>query len=436
MRTAIVLALLAACDPDPLCETRCEPPDIERETVLEIKAIQNPDLDLLFVIDDSPSMLDKQNAFARAFPALVARLATIEGGTPNLQLGVISPDMGTKGAAVVEPGPQIGQPGAGGCAGSGKAGTLQTGRAMLAETSFLRSARDGSRNFAGTIEDAFTQMTALGAGGCGFEQPLHALRASFENESNTGFLRPGANLAVVVLSDEDDCSVSSPELFESDTARFGQLQSFRCFRFGVECAEDEGSVGVKTQCRPAAAGFEDVTEYADILRGVVDGDARRVMFGAIVGDTTRVEVEERVLNNTPQPALAHACRYPVTNGEAVADPAVRLAAFANELEHSTITSVCSDDLVPQATAIGNSIKRLVGDPCLPRAIPDDCIVEDKRDSESFARTLFECAGAEDSDCFAIVDDPVRCAEGPRQRLEIRRRDQPADDLWSTLRCAI
>jgi len=36
-------------------------------------------------------------------------------------------------------------------------------------------------------------------------------------------------LAVVILADEDDCSVSDPTFFDPSSATLGPLQSFRCF---------------------------------------------------------------------------------------------------------------------------------------------------------------------------------------------------------------
>lgn len=429
-----VLASVACNDPDPV------PPDatpIERIDVMTIKAVQNPDLDLLFVIDDSGSMATKQGSFTRAFPALVAQLASIDGGIPNLHVGVISPDMGTKGSAVEVPGPMIGAVGNGGCAGVGKAGNLLLGRATLTSGKFMRLGRDGSKNFAGTFEDTFTQLASLGAGGCGFEQPLHAIRrALVGNTENTGFQRSGANLAVVVLSDEDDCSALDPDLYQTDPSQLGPLQSFRCFRFGVQCTQDTNSLGAKTECRPRVGDLlEEVAPTADFLLARTEGDKRRLMFGAIVGDPGNVVVEERTINQELQTALAPSCTYQSNGFDAVADAPVRLAALADTFQGTHAReSICSDDLSSQATAIGKSIKRLVGDPCLPRALIGDCIVVDKRDSEATERQLPSCADGGDTDCFDVIDDATRCVDGPKQRLSIRRSSQPADDLWTTVRC--
>src|SRR4029079_9645689 len=52
---------------------------------------------------------------------------------------------------------------------------------------------------------------------------------------DSGFLRPEALLAVLFLTDEDDCSADDDSrLFTNDPA-FGPLHSFRCARFGLLC---------------------------------------------------------------------------------------------------------------------------------------------------------------------------------------------------------
>src|SRR5262245_681481 len=52
------------------------------------------DLDLLFVIDNSNSMMEEQAALASALPRFVDALSGAAGGLPNLHVGVISADVG------------------------------------------------------------------------------------------------------------------------------------------------------------------------------------------------------------------------------------------------------------------------------------------------------------------------------------------------------
>src|SRR5262245_41111624 len=57
------------------------------------------DIDLLFVIDNSSSTLDKQAVFAANFPRFVQALDAFEKGRPNLHIGVVSTtvDLGVSG---------------------------------------------------------------------------------------------------------------------------------------------------------------------------------------------------------------------------------------------------------------------------------------------------------------------------------------------------
>src|SRR5262245_32370052 len=72
------------------------------------------DVDLLFVIDDSPSMADKQQNLAANFPKLIDALSRLPGGLPNLHVGVVTSDMGTSAASDETPGPPVGTIGRGG----------------------------------------------------------------------------------------------------------------------------------------------------------------------------------------------------------------------------------------------------------------------------------------------------------------------------------
>ncbi|MEJ7598098.1 MAG: hypothetical protein WKG01_09340 [Kofleriaceae bacterium] len=425
---------LGGCDP-----VEFDPPDTtDRSEVLMIKAVANPDLDLLFVIDDSASMADKQAALATAFPAFLAELATIEGGPPNLHIGVISSDMGTKGSAVEEPGPPIGPT----CSMAGKNGILQQGTAVL-EDAYAIVNRDGSKNFTGDVAATFGQMASLGTMGCGFEQHLHAMRTSFSQPMNAGFLRPSANLGVIILADEDDCSIKDPKLYELDTTQFGPLQSFRCFEQGVECSPDNPrEIGAKQTCKPRATSpyVEDVAPFKDALLAQKGGDARKIMLGMIVAPAAPVAVE---INSVEQLAVKHACTITAPS-MIVADPAVRLEALLTSFPGRTsLATVCASDLTPSATELGKSIKRLVGDACLERPLANpaapDCIVEDVRDSApaSGAPTEIEsCATAgEDVDCYELVPDAA-CSKTPHLRLSVARALPPADDTWTRVRCVV
>lgn len=413
VRCLLLLALAACSDPDPV-----DPPT-ERVHVMTM----TPNLDVLFVIDDSASMADKQSSFTAAFPALIAELAQ---ANPNLHLGVTSTDLGTSAAGGGTPGPTIGMVGLGGCMGFGNAGKLLV-RTAPVTGKYIELNRDGTDNFSGTLADAFSQMASLGATGCGFEQQLGAMKTALENTTdNAGFVRAGANLGVIILTDEDDCSAASPSLFDlATTPELGNLDSFRCFRHGVECAEDPLSVGVKTQCKPRGSQYvADVAPYRDFLLALKQGEARRVMFGTVIGAPSKVEVETRMINGQSQLALKHSCEYTSGTGTAVADPGVRLATLAKNLARGTETSICNDDLTTQATKLGTALRGLVDDTCLDEELPAtaDCVVTDHLADGSTANAAFHFTA--DATCAG------------KQRVVIDRPSAAAFDTWSTLSCSL
>ncbi|HEU0031691.1 MAG TPA: hypothetical protein VFQ53_13730 [Kofleriaceae bacterium] len=421
--------------------------------MLAQKSIPNADLDLLFVIDDSATMADKQQALAAAFPAFIAELATAEGGLPSLHIGVVSSDMGTSGSDGTVA-PQIGQPGAGGCAMTGKAGVLQTNGAPIDGT-FITDLQlsGGSRqtNYTGTLADVFAQMAQLGTTGCGFEQHLAAMRAGLSNPANTGFRRAGANLAVVILGDEDDCSVKNTTFFGPESTTLGPLDSFRCFRFGVECSPDEPNVvGSKTGCKPRAASdfMDDVAPFRTFL-AEQQPDARQLMVGVLAGATSPVAVElvSPPGGGTPRPSLAASCTFASTTGEAKSVPGIRLAALLDGLPARThFEPLCSPDLAPAMTALAENAKPLVGDTCLAIAIADtsadpglqpDCVLVETRDSApDQPQEIPACDLSSSGTCFRLVEDRARCASGQGLRLDVQRAVPAAADAWLSLRCRL
>src|SRR5688572_14515095 len=223
----ISLGLLVGCPDRTISEVN---PQQGRVEFKDIPVTVNRDIDILFVIDDSPSMLDKQTNLKTNFPNFINVLNTIQGGLPNVHLGVVSSDLGTKGATDAQAGPGIGS-GPGSCSGNGKSGNLQTNGSTLVAGTFISDTKnnDGSRttNYSGTLAAAFSAIASLGASGCGFEQHLEAAkRAVANNPANAGFVRQNAYLALIFIQDEDDCSFSKSTILGSDTNTLGPLQSF------------------------------------------------------------------------------------------------------------------------------------------------------------------------------------------------------------------
>jgi len=434
----------------------CHTPDIvvgDLQEMTVLRAIANRDLDLLFVIDNSPSMSSKQISLAENFPRMIDRLEQLDGGLPNLHLGVITSDMGTQGSAVATPGPGIGTVGQGGCAGVGDDGGLQHAGDPALVDGFVIDVAEPSgvrtRNYTGDLHDEFTRLARVGAVGCGFEQHLAAMRRAFTNPANAGFVRPGANLAVVILADEDDCSLLDPALLGADPS-LGPLQSFRCFEHGVVCDPDAPRTpGDKRGCRPRG----DATLVAPVAPFVaallaVKPDPRQVMVAGIIGPPEPVSVTLAPPPGgiTPVPLLAPSCVFDGAAGAETADPAVRLAAFLDSFPGRTQrTTICNGDLGSSLDAIGETAKRLVGDPCIDTAAladtsPDPgvqpaCDVTDVSDAAPDQPiSLPACSGAAAGDCYTLAPDTAACPDGDHLRLRLSRASAADLGTWTHVRC--
>lgn len=215
-------------------------------------------LDLLFVVNNGAGMADKQIILAKSLPAFITRLVNprcVDGaghalakqpaaGTDacpggqrefqpvtDMHLGVITSSIGAHGGDLCD-----------GPAGSelnpnDRAQLLPTVRDGLPSyqgsgfLSFDATGEHGLSEVAGLISDLQTTVLATGNSGCKFQAPLEAMSrfliaakppkaiqvASGEAHSSgvndellaqrAAFLRPDSALAIVLLSDEDDCSI-------------------------------------------------------------------------------------------------------------------------------------------------------------------------------------------------------------------------------------
>lgn len=423
------------------------------EDVTTMRAIPNRDLDILFVIDNSGSMIEQQASLAANFPRMIDVLEQLDGGLPNIHIGVTTSDVGATATNGMM-GPSVGTVGNGGCAGAGDAGALRTS-AALGSHAFISDVAlaDGTRerNYTGALRDVFAEIAQVGTHGCGFEQHLHAMSRAFTNPANAGFLRPAANLAVVIVADEDDCTLADPALLApGDTGPLGPLDSFRCTRAGIRCDPDDMvTPGAKAGCAPRtfAPLVSDIQPFIDALVAIKGGDPRAVMVSGIVGPPEPFEIGMRDIGGQPQLALLPSCIFDGVNGPEDAAPAVRLAAFLDAFPgRSQLTSVCNADLSGALSQIGASAKKLVGDPCLDSpnladASPDPglqpaCEVFDIRDSAPTAQIpLVTCGGATSVDCFAIEADAAACPTTPGNlRVRIQRATVPTTDTWTHVRC--
>jgi hypothetical protein len=320
-----------------------------------------PRLDLLFVVGNSASMGEEQEALAASLPVLLDGIAAAAGARPDLHIGVISTDVGIGGDA------------AGACRGAGDDGALQATPRLAGcappDDAYIADAilADGRHqvNYPGGLDETFACIARLGTDGCGFEQPLLAVLRSLFATAGTGFHRDDAMLAVIIVSDQDDCSASGFGVFDPASATAGPFDTFRCAEYGVTCDGDPiGRAGATYQdCAPRTDSYLiDPAEYARMLVGF----KARVFVAAVTGPAAPFTV---TVDEGGAPGLAPSC---ASSALGAAVPGVRLRAFAAAFPAHAAASICQEDLGLVLGEIGAQIgAALVGPfPEAPPAEPE------------------------------------------------------------------
>jgi hypothetical protein len=406
--TTILLVLTLACINRPMKNAQPDPVGVHFDSLPQSA---ERDVDILFVIDNSGSMKDEQENLRVNFSALMESLRTIEGGLPNIHVGVASTDLGAGplASSICNLNGDTGNLLTGGCTNptgepyivdvealdcpvvkdaSGICEPNACGPANCAHepsTTFVTDSQTGCprcRNYTGeSLEDVFACVADLGTTGCGFEQPLEAMKKALDpvNTHNDGFVRDDAFLAVVLITDEDDCSASAPNLFdESQTAldsTLGPLWSYRCFEFGITCDINTRNPGQRMNCvvrdDPGAMLFP-TDSYETFLKELKD--PQMLVMAAIAGPVTPSAngVGFDALIGTTEdgfPDLQPSCGGGTGDDGAV--PGIRiysmLEAFntEEELAQWAYTSICSADFSPALKGIGDRIGGLLAYQCLP-----------------------------------------------------------------------
>jgi hypothetical protein len=392
-------------------------------------------VDLLFMIDNSGSMSEEQKNIAKELPRLVQILTSgdlQDGGSAkdfqpvsSLQLGVISSDMGTDGAYPL-------------CKGDGDDGILinKVTASTYADcagndfgtSSYLAYSPEDSKKKPEEIATTFGCVAALGTKGCGFEQQLEAVYKALAPSTatgfvsgkahgtgkNKGFVRDDAVLAVILVTDEEDCSITKEGhyLFDpgSKDERLkydgepadlkGQIEGLN-FRCGYESTQDESS-----------EALQPVSRYVDGLIGLKAENPDRVIYAAITGipqDAEEIEVSSGVQDFTKILAMDEMQIFPgdlTCNKDQMADkvigpkcgtpqvdgptpplprpactgpggsasPARRIVGVAEGFAkkgqgaNAIVRSICRDDFSSALDSILKKIADVLTGACLPRPL--------------------------------------------------------------------
>jgi hypothetical protein len=339
----------------------------------------NRDVDILFMIDDSASMDPNQASLVANFPVFMQTLRNFPGGLPNLHIAVVTSSLGAGQFTNIN-----------GCPVGGNGGAFHAPAATCTGaptgTPYIVSlAGETTKNYPGAIEDAFSCIASVGSQGCGFEHQLAAAAVSLGYRgtvpaSNQGFLRSTALLAVVFITNEDDCSAPPDALIFDPTSLhltdpYGPLASYRCNEFGHLCGGVKppriGTTPVTlTDCHSAEDGvLIRVSELAAFFQSLKP-DPSMIFVSSIAAPVTPYTVTFPFDANFNQndPTIAHSCtRADGANG----DPAVRMAEFVGKFgANGSVSSICDDSYAPALTQLGATIGRALGPLCLAAAVPD------------------------------------------------------------------
>jgi len=418
----------------------------------------NRKVDVLLVIDNSGSMGDEQANIAANFGPFIE---TLEEAGADYRIGITTTDMGGSGCTGSSGGelqvsscldrPEdfvFGNADAfavaceANCALDGAAlaieGSAVTGDDSIEARPWIQSA-NGVDNLGSTVStlDAFQCVAPQGISGCGWESPLEAMATALENMQNPslpeyGFLRHDAQLAILVITDEVDCSVQAGQaaaLFENGTffaESVNYATSAVCWNAGVDCtgdspyaaceAGDRDASGALTE-DPSEAVLRPVSRYVDLLHAIAaqKTDGREVFVSVIAGVPASYQVDGEVHYADSEDedfqesfGIGEGCSSIVNGVEQRAVPPVRLRAFAEsfaELDRRNMYSVCEADYTPALDKIVEEITVALPPACFKgcaldtdastAALDFSCTVY--QESEDKRETLPECELADGED---------------------------------------
>lgn len=282
-------------------------------------------LDVLFVVDNTSTMASSQLALARSAVGWIGRVLA-DGAEYDVQVMITTTDMGNPLCTPFQPAgyePAQGAPTTTGCnariddfTGLG-ADPIQADWActsvcpsdIVPDDPFLAFGPlgvnvpdvtevdvDGDNVPDSAIAQSLACMIPQGVNGCGYEQPLESMLQALNptapwNSGDRPFLREDANLAIVVITDEADCSVQDYSVMDDDSffntnpdTGTQQSSSALCWNAGVQCNGPDAN-GVYDGCVSIADGpLQEIERYVNYLRDeLAIGQGKSVDFFSIGG---------------------------------------------------------------------------------------------------------------------------------------------------------
>ncbi len=375
----------------------------ERDGTVETTAVQIAaatavvapgDLDVLFMIDDSSGMTSMQTKLAAQIPSFIQALENLPNGLPNIHIAVVSSDLGAPGDSTTVT-----------CTTSGDQGLFRLSpscaSSTLAGNATYLSNVDGIANYTGNLADVLACITPLGDTGCGFGHQLGSIARALGADGapaparNAGFLRPGADLAIIILSNADDCS-APPNTYvysinngqNNLTNAYGPLTHYRCNEFGHFCTDPTSNppkmiqppetAPLDAQGAPTAPTLTLtdcesldtdglLTPVSTLVSGIkalkTDPD-NQIFVGAIVAPTMPYTVDwvppvggQNLRPGELWPQIEHSCG---AGDGSFGDPAVRISQLVMGFgDNGVSTSIC--DPSPSYASLLSGLAAKIGD---------------------------------------------------------------------------
>lgn len=284
--------------------------------------------DLLFIIDNSSSMKDKQDLLASELPAFVQQLESGAGLTQDFRVAVITTSVYQR---VLQAD--------GGIFSTEYASRGEAGRLQVVPPAPDGGFPGGEHYLMGSdpqLIGKFRGLIQLGTNGSGQETPFEAARLALtpplsqtpaEEGGTEGFLRDRARLLVAVLSDEDDCS---------------ENQAVRAPVVYV------GADRLIDYCRDRQASLTPVREYFDLFTSLRDSTgARREVVWATIGP---VGIASKAVGLDTDGGYVHNVDCPNSN-----EPGYRHQEMASYFDSdlANLDSICKPSFRDSLVAIAN-----------------------------------------------------------------------------------
>ncbi len=333
--TVCACTLLAACNLHPIqgLDEAIEAVRIER-----VAGGGSNKVDILFVIDDSRSMAQEQAFLTGNFQDF---LQGIVDANADFHIAVITTDArDPNDAGAFRSGPGPSEAADDFCVGPPPSlEDCNVGDSVLRFDDYVGD--DGLLDITGLARD-FECVATVGNCGHFIEAGLDTLKRSLspDRAQTSDFIRDDASLAVIIVSDEDDCSVGEGRALQSDRD---------CF------------ITQRDQ-------LEEVEAYRDFLVDEVkNGDGSAVLVAGIIAPTPP--------NYTWQPGV-FSCTAPGVTGAAGQRYQEFIRLFG---ARGVQANICAGDFAPVLRQISSTIGRNIDVNCLTENIPtcdpeaDDCL---------------------------------------------------------------